>query len=66
MAQLGEIIHKVNGYEIHTIGGFITVRHWSIFDEDGNFMGTYFTYKEAKGACIAEDFDDAFYGKMYA
>ena len=56
---------KVNNYQIETLGGFITIKHWIITDKDNNYMGTYFKFGDAKTACLNNNFTDAYQGSMY-
>jgi len=59
------MIRIVNNYQIETHGGFITVKHMIVSDKENNHMGTYFKYGKAKAACLRNDFNDAYKGKLY-
>ena len=56
---------QINGYTIETYGGFITVKHWTVFDKDDRQIATYFRYGDAKKACLNGNFDNGFKGKLY-
>ena len=56
---------QVNNYIIETIGGFITVKHWVVMGLDKKYKGTFFTFKDAKTACLDNDFSKAYQGSLY-
>jgi len=48
----------VNGYTIVACGGFVTPKRWEVYDEDKRFVAVFFKYKEAKEACLRQDFPE--------
>lgn len=57
-------IKTVNGYNIASLGGFVTVKHWNIL-KDGEYLGCAFKFKEAKQACESGNFDKIYKGNLY-
>ena len=57
---------EINGYIIKTLGGFIMVKHWVVTrKENDSYQGTFFKFGTAKDACLKENFQDAYLGRMY-
>lgn len=55
----------INGYIVETRGGFITVKHWIVYDRLGERRGIYFRFREAKEACLLNDFSKGYQGNLY-
>ena len=58
------IIRNINGYQVETVGGFITIKHW-IVSLDGEHIGTFFRFADAKKACLHNDFSKAYKKTLY-
>ena len=59
------MIRQINNYIIKVYGGFIMVKHWIVYDSSNNNKGTFFKYANAKEACLSNNFEKAFKGKLY-
>ena len=56
---------KINGYNVETVGGFITVKHWIVTDSNDEFKGIFFKFNQARTACLTSDFSEAYHGRLY-
>ena len=56
---------QINGYKVERLGGFITVKHWMVYDKDDVYQGAFFKFGTAKEACLNEDFSGAYKGRVY-
>ena len=54
----------INGCEVVSFGGFITVKHWNVY-KDGDFKGCSFKFKDAKQSCLSENFENLYKGRLY-
>ena len=55
----------INGYTIESLGGFILVKHWIVYNDKAQFVGTFFKFRDAKNACLTNDFSNAYKGFLY-
>ena len=55
----------VNNYTIESLGGFVLVKHWIVYNDKAQFMGTFFKFRDAKTACLTDNFLDAYDGFLY-
>lgn len=56
---------SINNYRIETVGGFVMVKHWIVYDKEGGFKGIFFKFKDAKEACLSDDFSKAYMDELY-
>lgn len=57
-------IKLINGYKIERLGGFVCVKHWNIY-KDGKYIGCTFKFRDAKNACMSDNFEKIYHGSMY-
>ena len=55
---------KINNFEIEKRGGFICVKRWAIL-KDNNLIRIYFKFKDAKNACLNNDFSKGLNKDIY-
>jgi len=55
----------VNGYTIESLGGFILVKHWIVYNDKSQLLGTFFKFRDAKKACLENDFSNGYKGSLY-
>ena len=58
MNSLRRLKH-INNYVIKKFGGLITIKRWVVYDDKGNYKGTFLKFKDAKTACLKNDFRNA-------
>ena len=56
---------QVNGFTVETVGGFVTIKYWVVYNANKEYMGTFFKFGDAKTACLNNDFSEAFKEKLY-
>jgi len=59
------MIRKINNFTIETIGGFITIKYWTVINQDNEFKGIFFKFGAARTACLNNDFSGAYKGRLY-
>ena len=59
------MIRTVNNFIIETMGGFITIKYWQVYNQDNEFKGIFFRFGDAKTACLNNDFSGAYMERLY-
>lgn len=57
-------MRNINGYQVETAGGFITVKRWIVY-KDKRIIRVFCRFKDAKDACHTGDFSKGMAKDIY-